>query len=46
MVIPLTIVRARKMSKPWPWSNYNLYLNKPISEIRKEFGIIILKESI
>ncbi len=42
MIIPLTIVRARQMNKPWPWSNYKPYLNKPISEIRKEFNIEVI----
>lgn len=40
--IPKTIVRAKKMSKPWPFSDYKSYLNIPISEIRKEFNIQIL----
>ncbi len=39
IVIPKTIFRAKKMSKPWPFSEYQSYLNMPISEIRKEFNI-------
>ena len=42
VVIPKVIVRAKRMSKPWPFSDYKLYLNTPISEIRKEFNIQIL----
>jgi ubiquinone biosynthesis protein Coq4 len=41
-IIPLTIARSRQLSKPWPWSNYKPYLNKPISKIRKEFNIDVI----
>lgn len=40
--IPILIVRAKRMSKPWPWTNYEAYLDTPISEIRREFNIEIL----
>jgi ubiquinone biosynthesis protein Coq4 len=43
LIIPKTIIRARQMSKPWTWSNYQPYLNKPISEIRKEFNIKVIE---
>lgn len=41
-VIPKAIVSAKKMTKPWPFSSYQAYLNTPISEIRKEFNIQVL----
>lgn len=37
--MPKTISRSTQMTKPWAWSNYETYLNMPISEIRKEFNI-------
>ncbi|MEB8330216.1 hypothetical protein OO009_12700 [Flavobacteriaceae bacterium KMM 6897] len=40
--IPALIIRSKKMHKPWPWSEYEPYLDIPISEIRKEFNIHIL----
>ena len=40
--IPVLIIRSKKMHKPWPWSEYEPYLDTPISEIRKEFNIHIL----
>lgn len=40
--VPLLIIRARQMNEPWPWSNYNAYLDRPIAEIREEFGIRVL----
>ena len=43
LTIPKTILRSRQMSKPWTGSNYQPYLNKPISEIRKEFNIKIIE---
>jgi len=41
-VIPKTIIRARKMKKPWPFYDYEPYLDRPISEIRREFNIVVL----
>ena len=40
--IPLLIFRAKRMHKPWPWSAYESYLDRPISEIRKEFNIQVV----
>ena len=37
--IPILIVKARKMHKPWPWSDFESYLDMPINEIRQEFNI-------
>lgn len=41
--IPLLILRAKKMNKPWPWTEYENYLDIPICKIREEFNIKILK---
>lgn len=40
--IPKAIIRARNMTKPWPFTGYEAYLDIPLSEIRKEFCIEIL----
>ena len=37
--IPVLIIRAKRMYKPWPWSEFEPYLDTPISDIRKEFNI-------
>lgn len=42
LVIPKAIIRAKKMTKPWPFDDYKPYLNTPISEIRKEFNIQVI----
>jgi ubiquinone biosynthesis protein Coq4 len=34
-------VTALKMKKKFPWNNYNIYLNRKLSDIRSEFGINI-----
>lgn len=41
-VIPKTLFRVQKMTKPWPFADYQTYLNMPIAEIRKEFNIQIV----
>jgi len=40
--IPALIIRSNKMIKPWPWTEYESYLDTSISEIRKEFNIKVL----
>lgn len=37
--IPGTIQRARRMTRPWPWSDHDGYLDCGIDDIRAEFGI-------
>lgn len=37
--IPALIYRAKSMSKPWHWNNYEQYLDTPLSDIRREFHI-------
>jgi len=41
--IPMLIIRSKKMIKPWPWTDYESYLDTPITEIRKEFNIKVLR---
>ena len=41
--VPVLIIRAKRMHKPWPWSGYQPYLDIPISDIRKEFNIQIVR---
>jgi len=36
---PKTISRARSMSKKWEWSEYEVYMDIPLDQIRKEFNI-------
>ncbi len=31
--------RARKMKRKWDWNGYAEYLDRPVAEIRREFGI-------
>ena len=38
-----TIIQSIQMKKRWPHYDYNQYLNTPLSEIRKEFGIRLIE---
>jgi hypothetical protein len=40
--IPTLIIKSKKMNKPWPWTEYEPYLDTSISEIRKAFNIKVL----
>ena len=35
-------LRTLQMTKKWPWKDYEIYLDKPLCEIRAEFGIKVL----
>ena len=34
--------QAKKMTKPWPWKGYADYLDVPLAQVRREFGIEVL----
>lgn len=40
--IPTIIIRANQMNRSWPWNDFEAYLDKPISAIRKEFNIKVI----
>lgn len=40
--VPVVILRAKRMSKPWPWAEHSEYLDKPVAEIRQEFNIMTI----
>ena len=39
---PKIAFRCMKMSKRWPWDDYNEYMHMSLSKIREEFGITVL----
>jgi len=41
--IPVIIFRAKQMRKKWDWKEHESYLDTPLSEIRKEFNIKVLR---
>ncbi|WP_394751268.1 hypothetical protein [Spongiimicrobium salis] len=43
IMIPSLILRAKRMHRPWPWKDFEEYLDLPITEIREEFNIKVLK---
>ncbi len=36
---PVVLWRCFRMRKRWPWAEFDPYLNVPLSEIRREYGI-------
>jgi hypothetical protein len=42
-VLPRVIWRAARMRKRWPWSEFAPYRPAPLAEIRREFGIVIVR---
>ncbi len=40
--IPILIGRAKRMHKPWPWTGFEAYMDRPLADIRKEFNIQVL----
>ena len=41
-VMPRLLSRSRKMPEKWPWSGWEKYLDKPLAETRREFGIRVI----
>lgn len=37
--LPILLVKAKQMNKPWPWSGFEPYMDIAIVDIRKEFNI-------
>lgn len=38
-LVPVTLWRCFRMVKRWPWSQFDRYLDVPLAEIRREYGI-------
>lgn len=43
VTIPTVIIRAKRMSKPWNWSDFESYMDVPLGKIREEFNIVPIK---
>lgn len=41
-VLPRLLWRAYKMPEKWPWAGWERYLDRPLCEIRENFGIRVL----
>ncbi|MFN3945297.1 MAG: hypothetical protein ACK4K7_10235 [Allosphingosinicella sp.] len=37
--VAVAAFRARRMTKRWSWTDYDRYLDTPLVEIRREFGV-------
>lgn len=37
--------RSRRMTKKWPWTGHEAWLDTPLAEIREEFGIEVFQPS-
>ncbi len=40
--VPLVLFRCLRMHKRWPWSDFGQYLDVPLAEIRREYGIRVV----
>lgn len=41
VIVPRTIARRLRQTKRWPWSRFEAFLDRPLVEIRREFGIYV-----
>jgi hypothetical protein len=39
VLVPRTIIRCWLMTKRWHWTDYEMYMEAPLQDVRKEFGI-------
>lgn len=40
-LVPRTIWRCSRMTKRWPWKDFDRYLGTSLAEIRRQFGITV-----
>ncbi len=41
-VVPRVMTRCMRMSKRWPWDDFEAYLEAPLQDVRHEYGIQVL----
>ncbi|MEM7098371.1 MAG: hypothetical protein AAF541_08960 [Pseudomonadota bacterium] len=41
VLVPQTISRCFRMRRRWPWRDFDVYLDTPLVELRKQFGISV-----
>lgn len=39
VLMPKVVIRCRAMSKRWPWAEHEIYLDRKLVDIRREFNI-------
>lgn len=42
---PRAFIHARRMSRPWPWSEHARYLDRSLEDIRGEFNIKVIRRA-
>ncbi len=42
-IVPSTLVRCARQRKRWPWSDFSDHLDKPLGELRSEYGIRVVR---
>lgn len=41
-VVPMVAIRCARMHERWPWDEFERYLDVPLREIRRDYGIQLL----
>ncbi len=41
IIVPRTLVRCLRQSRPWPWTDFEALRNQPLRDIRRRFGIAV-----
>lgn len=39
VLVPRTLFRCVRQRRPWPWAGYTALLDRPLVELRREYGI-------
>ncbi|MFZ5913547.1 MAG: hypothetical protein ACOY17_04950 [Pseudomonadota bacterium] len=42
-ITPRTLFRCLRQRRRWPWEGFETYLDAPLGEIRREFGIVVAR---
>ena len=43
ILVPRTLARRLRQTKPWPWSDFAPLLDRPLDDLRREYGIVVAR---
>ncbi len=41
VIVPRTVLRRMRQTKPWPWSDFDAHQDRPLADIRRDYGIVV-----
>lgn len=45
VIVPTALMRCARQNKRWPWSDFSVHLDRPLCELRSEYGIRVVRSA-